>query len=208
MRANDVCAVILAAGQGRRFGAEPKLLASLDGKALVRHVAEAALASVEAVIVVVGEREAEIRAALAGLPVIFVPNPDYADGLSTSLQQGFASRPEAADAVLVLLGDMPRVSPPLITSLIEAWRAHDRPVALVPVHDGRHGNQVLLETRMAPEIDELQGDVGAAPLLRNLAGVLEWATTDPAVSLDVDTPEALADLAQARASTTPLRTAE
>lgn len=209
MHETDVAAVILAAGQGRRFGAAPKLLAEFGGKPLVRHAAEAALACVEAVLVVVGEREAEIRAALAGLPVVFVPNPDYAAGLSTSLQEGFAARPEGAKAVLVMLGDMPLVSPPLLTALIAAWRDGGHPAAVVPVRQGQRGNPVLLSTRLAPEIAELKGDVGAGPILRDLADVLEWPTDDPAVAADVDTPAALADLAgQARPRTTPLSTAE
>jgi molybdenum cofactor cytidylyltransferase len=195
MRAIDVAGVILAAGQGRRFGAAPKLLALLDGKPLVRHVAEAALAVLETVLVVVGERESEIRAALAGLPVVFVPNPNYAAGLSTSLQEGFASRPEAAEAVLVLLGDMPRVSPRLLERLLAAWRDGGKPIALVPLHDGHHGNPVLLTTRLAPQIAELTGDTGAAPLLRGRPSVLEWETDDAGVSVDVDTPDALARLA-------------
>lgn len=195
MRAIDVAGVILAAGQGRRFGPAPKLLAMLDGKPLVRHVAEAALAVLDTVLVVVGERESEIRAALGGLPVVFVPNPSHADGLSTSLQEGFASRPEAAEAVLVLLGDMPRVTPALLDSLLAAWRDGGKPIAVVPVHDGHHGNPVLLSTHLAPQIAELTGDTGAAPVLRGREGVVEWQTDDPAVSVDVDTPEALARLA-------------
>jgi molybdenum cofactor cytidylyltransferase len=198
MRHAEITALILAAGQGSRFGAEPKLLAELDGKPLVRHVAEAALASqAGSVIVVVGEREAEIRAALGGLPVVYQPNPAFAQGLSTSLQAGFNARPEASEAVIVLLGDMPRVSPALIDGLIATWRDGGQPEAVVPVHGGRRGNPVLLATRLAPEIDELTGDTGAGPLLRGRPGVLEWATDDPAVAADVDTKEALAALAQA-----------
>ena len=197
MRGGEIAAIVLAAGQGRRFGPEPKLLAEFDGKPLVRHAVEAALgAQVMTVIVVVGEREAEIRAALGGLPVIYMPNPDWADGLSTSLQAGFNARPDAAEAVVVMLGDMPRVSSGLVDGLIQAWNDAGHPDAVVPVREGRRGNPVLLATRLGPDIDELQGDTGAAPLLRGRPGVLEWATDDPAVAADVDTPDALAELAR------------
>ena len=78
--------------------------------------------------------------------------------------------------------------------------------AAVPVHDGRRGNPVLLSVALAGEIAELTGDTGAGPLLRGRSDVLEWPAGDPAVAADVDTPDALARLAQA--STTPASTAE
>ena len=195
MRTAEIAAIVLAAGQGTRFGEAPKMLAELDGKPLVRHAVEAALgASVNAVIVVVGHREAEVRQALGGLPVTFVANPDYADGLSTSLRAGFAMRPEEAEACVIMLGDMPRVTSSLVDGLVAAWREAGRPAAALPVQNGRRGNPVLLSVGLAGEIAELTGDVGAGPLLRTRQDVLEWAVEDPAVALDVDTPDALARL--------------
>jgi molybdenum cofactor cytidylyltransferase len=195
MRTAEIAAIVLAAGRGTRFGDAPKMLADLDGKPLVRHAVEAALgSSVNAVIVVVGHREAEVRGALGGLPVIFVPNPDYAEGLSTSLRAGFAMRPEEAEACVIMLGDMPRVTSSLVDGLVSAWREAGRPAAALPVQNGHRGNPVLLSVGLAGEIAELTGDAGAGPLLRNRPDVLEWAVEDPAVVLDVDTPDALARL--------------
>src|SRR5690606_21530027 len=92
--ARKVAALILAAGQGRRMGGPNKLLATLNGKPLVRIAAEAALHSRAAsVTIVTGHRDEEIRTALAGLDVAIVHNPDYASGLSTSLRGGIASLP-------------------------------------------------------------------------------------------------------------------
>jgi CTP:molybdopterin cytidylyltransferase MocA len=71
---------VLAAGRGSRFGEAPKLLAHLHGKPLVRHVAEAALASAaDPVFVVTGHRSGEVEAALIDLPVVLVPNRAYAE---------------------------------------------------------------------------------------------------------------------------------
>ena len=87
---SEVAALVLAAGQGTRFGEEPKLLASFRGTSLVRRVAQAALGSCAApVIVVTGHRADEIEAALADLAVEFARNPSYGEGLSTSLKAGF-----------------------------------------------------------------------------------------------------------------------
>jgi molybdenum cofactor cytidylyltransferase len=191
---SDLAAIVLAAGCGTRFGAEPKMLALLEGKPLVRHVAEAAAAaSVSPVIVVTGHRSAEVEAALAGLPALFVANPHYAEGLSTSLKAGFAALPKGASGAVVLLGDMPRVGTALIDKLAAAWLA-SRPAALVPVFDGRRGNPVVLSRALAAEIEALAGDSGAGPLLRGRADVLEFPVGDPAVAQDVDTPDALRSL--------------
>jgi molybdenum cofactor cytidylyltransferase len=192
---SEVAALVLAAGQGTRFGAEPKLLAQLRGKPLVRWVAEAALGSrARPVIVVTGHRAAEVERTLADLAVAIVHNPAYADGLSTSLKTGFRALPPQAEAAVVLLGDMPLVGPSLIERLMAAWREGGRPTALVPVTAGRRSNPVVLSRRLAPEIMALDGDRGAAPLLRGRSDVVELPIEDAALLHDVDTREALGRL--------------
>lgn len=185
-----VAAILLAAGRGTRFGPEPKLLAPLDGKPLVRHAAEAALASrASPLLVVVGHAAEAVRRALAGLDLALVDNPDYAQGLSTSLRAGFAALPGEADAALVLLADMPGVGAALIDRLVAAY-AGTRPVAVVPLAGGRRGNPVILDRRLAAAVAGLTGDRGAGLLLRELDGVVEVAIDDAGALDDVDTPEA------------------
>lgn len=196
---SDVAALILAAGRGTRFGASPKMLAMLDGKPLLRHVAEAALASsARPVLVVTGHRADEIARALDGLDLVIVRNPDHADGLSTSLKAGFAALPPGTQAAIVLLGDMPRVPLSLIDALAAEWREADRPAALVPTYAGRRGNPVLLSRALAPEIMRLEGDTGAGPLLKGRTDVGEWLVDDAAVAHDIDTQEALAEAERER----------
>ena len=190
----SIAAMILAAGQGTRFGPEPKLLAELAGRPLVRHVADAALASTSApVLAVLGHRREAVEAVLPPA-VRRVENPDYARGLSTSLRAGFAALGPAAEAAVVLLGDMPRVTPALIDRLIDTWIAAGRPAAVVPTYDGRRGNPVLLSAALAPEIAKLSGDTGAGALLRARSDVCELPVTVASILADVDTPEALAAL--------------
>jgi len=88
----QVAAVVLAAGRSTRMGAINKLIAEIGGKPLVRIAAEHALASrAKPVIVVTGHEREKVEGALAGLPVRFVHNPDYAEGLGTSLKAGIAA---------------------------------------------------------------------------------------------------------------------
>lgn len=187
--------VLLAAGCGTRFGASPKLLSPLDGKPLVRHAAQAALAAdLGPVVAVVGHAGEGVRAALAGLPLTLVENPDYAEGLSTSLRAGLAALPETVAGALVLLGDMPRVGPDLLVQLAEAFRGAEV-AAVVPVRAGQRGNPVLLNRRLLAEgLAGLTGDRGAGPLLARRDDVLELTVEDPGVLVDVDTPAALAGL--------------
>src|SRR5947199_7324212 len=103
------------------MGGPNKLLEEINGRPLVRHVAEHVLASrAKPVIVVTGHQKERVERALAGLPVTFVHNPDFADGLSTSLKTGIAAvAADAADAdgAIVCLGDMPQGRAKLIDRL-------------------------------------------------------------------------------------------
>ncbi|MBZ6077449.1 nucleotidyltransferase family protein [Microvirga puerhi] len=189
---SDVAAVLLAAGRGTRFGDEPKLLARIEGKALVRHVAEAAvLSTADPVIVVTGHRAEEVETALHGLPVQIVENALFAEGLSTSLKAGFAALPRAARAAIVLLGDMPFVKADLIDALTAAWRERGEPAALIPTWNGQRGNPVVISRNLEGMIMKLSGDVGAGLILRGRSDVLEWPTDDFAVVQDIDTREEL-----------------
>ncbi len=190
---SDVAAILLAAGRGTRFGEEPKLLAQVGGKALVRHVAEAAVHSTAGpVIVVTGHRAEAVQAALQGLPVWIVPNPLFADGLSTSLKAGFSTLPPNARAAIVLLGDMPFVRPELIDALVASWHDMGEPAALVPVLNGQRGNPVVLSRALEATITELSGDIGAGSVLRGRSDVLELPTEDAAIIQDIDTREEFA----------------
>jgi len=187
--------ILLAAGRGTRFGAEPKLLQPLAGRPLVRHAAEAAIASgLGPVVAVLGAHAGRVGAALHGLDLARVVNPAYADGLATSLQAGLAALPAAGSAI-VLLGDMPRVTARHLQDLADAFRrAEPAPAAVVPIHAGVRGNPVLLNLGLlAPALAGLSGDQGAGRLLAGRADVLECAM-DAGVRLDVDTPDGLAAL--------------
>jgi len=192
-----ITAVVLAAGRSTRMGRN-KLREPLGGKAMVRHAVEAALASsAESVIVVTGHEAEQVRGALAGLLVRFVHNPAYGEGLATSLRAGLAAVPAEAGGMVVLLGDMPRVSAPLIDGLVERFRTVPKAAAVVPVAGGRRGNPVLVGRKLFPALLRLSGDAGARRLLEEAGdAVVEMPVDDDGVLIDIDTPEALAALTQ------------
>jgi molybdenum cofactor cytidylyltransferase len=191
-----VGAIVLAAGLSRRMG-ENKLLAPLGGRALVAHAVDALAASrASPVFVVTGHEAGGVREALAGRPVRFAHNPDFAAGLSTSLRAGLAAlAAEGVDGALVCLGDMPLVGPAHLDALVDAFEAEGGEAVCAPAFGRRRGNPVLWPARHFAEMMALGGDAGARALLDKYAGeVRHVAVADGAVHVDVDTPEALAAL--------------
>jgi molybdenum cofactor cytidylyltransferase len=194
--ATPVAAVVLAAGLSRRMGNRNKLVLEIEGAPMVRRVVETAAATrLDPIVVVVGSGGADVRQALAGLPVEFAVNVDPTSGLSSSLRTGLEAlaglAPDAPGA-LVLLGDMPWVEPGDIAALLDAFDAPTPEDVFVPVHGGRRGNPVLWSARYFAEMKGLHGDVGARELLERHAGaVREVPVPGPGVLRDVDTPEAL-----------------
>jgi molybdenum cofactor cytidylyltransferase len=189
----NVAAIILAAGRSTRMGGPNKLLAELGGKTLVRIVTEQALASkAQSVIIVTGHQADEVEKALRGLKVTFVRNPDFAEGLASSVKAGIAAVPADAAAAVICLGDMPLIDAHLIDRLIEAFAPDRGNLIAVPVSDNRRGNPVLWSRRFFNELMALDGDIGARHLIaRHSEAVAEVPVDGHGAFLDIDTPQAL-----------------
>ena len=196
----NVAAIVLAAGRSTRMGGPNKLLAEIDGKKLVRIVAEQALASKATdVIVVTGHQADLVEQALAGLNAKFVRNPDFAGGLASSVKAGIAAVSENADGAVVCLGDMPLISAKLIDQLIETFAPDRGHLIAVPVSDGRRGNPVLWSRRFFKELMTLDGDIGARHLIaKHAEAVAEVPVDGQSAFLDIDTPQAPGSAAMIR----------
>ncbi len=192
-KGRNVAALVLAAGKSSRMGGPNKLLAEISGKPLVRIAVDEALASrARPVIVVTGHQRERVEAALAGLPVKFVHNPDFANGLGTSLKAGIAALPAEADGVIVCLGDMPQVDAALIDRLTAAFDPEKGALVVVPTLDGKRGNPVVWSRRFFHDLMTVEGDVGARHLIGAYPeAVVEVPVSGKAAMTDVDTPEAL-----------------
>ena len=191
-----VAAVVLAAGRSTRMGGPNKLLEEVGGKPLVRIAVEQALASrAGPVVVVTGHQRKEVEAAIAGLDVKTVHNPDYAQGLATSLKTGIAALPAGIDGAIICLADMPRVNATLIDKLIAAFDPEKGALVVVPTVAGKRGNPVLWSRRFFPDLMAVEGDVGARHLIAQYAEALTEVPVDgDGAFIDVDTPEALQSL--------------
>jgi molybdenum cofactor cytidylyltransferase len=187
-----VAALVLAAGRSSRMGGPNKLLAEIGGRALVRIAVEEALASrARPVIVVTGHQHERVEAALADLPVKFVYNPDFADGLGTSLKTGIAALPDTIDGVIVCLGDMPQVDAVMIDRLIGAFDPAKGALVVVPTIEGKRGNPVVWSRRFFSDLMAIEGDVGARFLIGRYPEAVAEVPVGKAALTDIDTPDAL-----------------
>src|SRR6266853_593515 len=135
-----IAAIVLAAGRSTRMGGPNKLLAEISGRPLVRIAADEALGSrARPVIVVTGHQRERVEAALNGLDVTLAHNPDFAEGLSTSVKVGIAAVPADVDGAIVCLGDMPQVNAPLIDLLLAALDPEKGALVVVPTIGGKIG---------------------------------------------------------------------
>ncbi len=193
-RAAKIAAVVLAAGTSSRMGAN-KLTAEWQGKPIIRRAVEAALAShVSGVHVITGHDGEAVRRDLAGLDCTIVHNPNYSDGLSTSLRAGLKTVP-GYDGAIVLLGDMPEIAPALIDRMVAAFSPDDGRAIVVATRHGKRGNPVLWARRFFADMEQVTGDTGAKHLIgENEDVVCEVEAESDAVLTDVDTPEELAAL--------------
>jgi molybdenum cofactor cytidylyltransferase len=183
--------LVLAAGQGRRFGAT-KQLAELRGRPLLEH-ALAAVADLSPRVVVLGHEADRIAATVdlhGARPVVC---RDWSEGQSASLRCGIAALPEV-DAVVVVLGDQPGMTRAAVAAVARTARGGED--AVRATYDGIPGHPVLLKRPLLDRAGELRGDAGFRALL-DRARVRELdlgALADPA---DVDTPAQLAGAAAA-----------
>jgi molybdenum cofactor cytidylyltransferase len=145
-------------------------------------------------VVVTGHEREKVESALAGLPLRFIVNRKFAEGLSTSLKAGVAALGPGIDGALVCLGDMPEIGPALIARLVAAFTPEKGKDIVVPVRGGRRGNPVLIGKRHFAAIKKLSGDIGARELIQaRTEAVIEIEVGDDSAFVDLDTPEALAD---------------
>ena len=190
--ATNVSAVVLAAGRARRMGGPNKLFATFDGEVQIRRIVRAACESEASEVIVVTGHDAErVASALDGLDVRLLHNPDYADGMSTSVGVGISAVHDAADAALVLLSDMPRIDRAAVNKLIEAYDPPGNSHIVLATADGKRGNPVLWSRRFFADLQALRGDVGARHLIAEHPETVIEVELGEAAALDIDTPDAV-----------------
>jgi molybdenum cofactor cytidylyltransferase len=182
-------AIVLAAGASRRFGS-PKQLLPIAGQPLLRTVASRVGEVLgNAVIVVLGARAAELAPLLEGLPVTFIINPDWAEGIGSSIRAAVARLPgpDECTGVLLMLADQAAVSTQDLKALVRAWRRDPTQVAAA-TYGATTGVPAIFPPWCFPALSQLHGDTGARGLLRRHEDRLIRVPM-PSAAYDIDTPE-------------------
>jgi len=194
--------LLLASGASRRFGSN-KLLAPLEGRAIVRWSAEALVREVDVTYVVVPPESHELRTALEGLHVRWVENPNAEVGMGSSIGAGVAALPEEVEAVVITLGDQPLIDASVIRKIVARWRVASVTARAVTTAyaDGR-GHPTLFGATLFPALRTIEGDRGGRELLESLGDGVAMVEVDAQRPADVDTPEALRMVARTLASRT------
>jgi molybdenum cofactor cytidylyltransferase len=193
-------AVVLAAGKSSRMGDRNKLLEVIDGTPIVVRTLEMLQGSrVDEIVLVTGHDANKIKEITGSLNVTTAANPDYAEGLSTSLRAGLAALGPDLDGILVCLSDMPDLTADIVNRLIDRFNPAERAGIVIPVVQGQRGNPVLFDAIYREEIGGVTGDMGAREVIRlHPDDVAEVELEDAAVLTDLDTPEAWAEWRKAR----------
>ncbi|MFJ1977336.1 nucleotidyltransferase family protein [Streptomyces albogriseolus] len=193
---NGVAGLLLAAGGGRRLGGRPKALLAHRGRLLVEYAAEVLrVGGCARVHVVLGARAEEVRARAALPDCVLVDNPEWEQGMGTSLRTGLDSLAgTGARAALVLLVDQPGIGPEAVARVRRAYRS---PRSLVSAaYDGARGHPVLFgAAHWAGIAATATGDRGARAYLKDHADAVELVECgDVAETYDIDTEADLAHL--------------
>jgi CTP:molybdopterin cytidylyltransferase MocA len=183
-----ISGVVLAAGEGRRFG-DAKQLVELDGRPLVLHAVEALQAAgIDELLVVTGHRADEVEAVLPD-GVRAVRNPTYRDGQATSLGAALHEVADASEAAVILLADQPGVTGDDVRALVAGFLATR--AAIVRLRYADRPGPALLSREIYAEAGHLRGDVGARVLIASHPEWVHEVPVDRPAPRDIDTPEDL-----------------
>lgn len=191
---SGVAAVVLAAGMSRRMGT-PKQLLRIGGETILERTLKNVRASkVSEIILVLGHAADEVQKTIAMQGLKVVINPDYQQGMGTSLRSGLAAVSAGAAAALIVLADQPWVSPESLNHLIKGHQEH-KPQIIVPMYQGFRGNPVLLDRSVFAEVQALKGDVGCRGIFGDHTDdILKLPVDDPGILLDIDSQDDLENL--------------
>jgi len=182
-----VSSILLAAGKSRRMD-RPKQLMPWGQSTMLEQTIDNLLGSaVNEVIVVVGHKAEEVRKTIGTKPVKVAVNPDYEQGMSTSIVAGLSLIDSQAQAVMLVLGDQPLIDIQTINRLIDEFYDCDKGIT-IPTYHGKRGHPVIFAMKYKEELLGLKGDIGGRQIIKDHPeDVLEVAVHCEGIITDIDT---------------------
>ena len=149
-KTNEVCAIILAAGQSSRMGGFKPLLPFGNTTVIEHTIDYLRRGGIETIVVVGGHRADQIKAHLQNKDIIFASNPDGDSAMAASILYGVRALPNEAHAAVITPVDHPAVPPEVVTKVIGEWR-RGAPF-VIPTNAGRGGHPVLVDLKFRDEL--------------------------------------------------------
>ena len=193
----STAAILLAAGRSSRMGqGQHKLLLPLGDRPVLAHVVDTVLASqARPLVVVLGHQVEQVRAILkpytSQSDMTVIENPDYQQGMSTSLRKGIETLMAfPVDGALIILGDQPLMTSHILNKMIETKQTTGKRI-ITARYNGKRGNPTLFDVSLFPELIEMTGDEGGRKVLeRYRQEIATLEMEDTTSNYDVDTWEA------------------
>src|SRR5262245_23853974 len=187
-----ISGILLAAGESSRMQGSFKPLLKWGKRTVIGEcVHQMRNSQLAEIFVVLGHRELEIRQTLSGSGVQYAINDDYRRGMLSSIKVGLASLSPNEDAALIALVDQPMIAKEIIDTLIDAFDAGAKGIAL-PTYEGKHGHPIIISARYFEEIMQLDEDSPEGLRLfidKHRDDTLEVPVPTQAVIEDIDLPE-------------------
>jgi molybdenum cofactor cytidylyltransferase len=195
MTGERIAGLVLAAGHSSRMGRN-KMLLQLAGRSLVRRAVETAIAAgLDPVLAVVGHERERVEAELRGLRCVPIDNPEYAEGMNTSMRAGIRALPRDIAGAVLSLGDTPLIGAAMLRALVETFR-RARPPLVISTYDGIVAPPILYGQTLFEELRALDPDAAGKSIVNaHRAEAIELSWPKEALT-DLDAPE---DLARVRA---------
>ena len=184
-----IWAIILAGGESKRMG-KPKMLLPYGEKSIIETVIDNALQSqIDNTLVVLGAANIKISENIKNYPAKTTVNPNYRQGMLSSIQWGFNFLPEDATAAMILLGDQPSIPTFVIDKVIESHYKSAKGIIL-PACGSRRGHPILIDLKYKSDINHLSDEIGLRGLLYDHPDDIEEIEVDtPSIHNDIDTAE-------------------
>jgi molybdenum cofactor cytidylyltransferase len=182
--------ILLAAGASSRLG-KPKQLLSYEGKTLLQHGIQQAVATGATPIIAVLGANADFlikETAYHGIEVIL--NPQWNEGMASSIRCGIKylqDRKPDVHAAIIMVCDQPYVTTQLLNDLVENYQATRKPI-VASSYANIQGTPALFDKTIFAALLELKGDVGAKKIMKENPGMVELVNF-PLGNIDIDTKE-------------------
>ncbi len=179
-----VSAVVLAAGESRRFG-QLKQLLPIARTTMLERVLNVVMASgVDEVVVVLGHSAAQVAGRIpAGCRTVL--NECWEEGISSSIRTGLKAVDPGVEAALFVLADQPRITRAALERILHAYFGATKGI-VVPTYRGQRGSPVLFDRCLFAELQVLSGDVGGRQLMARFP--------DQVLAVEMESPEMFADI--------------